>query len=129
MHRTVMNILWLVTLLGLSTEASARQDHPNAAPQQAASAFAPCSPRGCHTHTAKQEPCLGCFRHDCGRQITSYQAVDLWRGYCNEDCSCKHRAHHVHAGGWPSSFGLAPQRGCGHRLQGRWGCCPPGCDR
>ena len=128
MHRTVMNILWLVPLLAFSSDALAWQDQSGAAPQTAAT-FTPCSTRDCPTHHAKQEASLGCFRHDCGRQITSYQAVDLWRGYCSEDCSCKHRGHHLHAGGWPSSFGQIPRRGCGQRLPIRWGSCQPGCDR
>ena len=29
----------------------------------------------------------GHYGKNCGRALTQYQAAELWRGYCNEDCS------------------------------------------
>ena len=35
---------------------------------------------------------LGCRSSECGRDLTSREAVELWRGYCTEDCRY-HRQH------------------------------------
>ena len=55
---------------------------------------------------------LGCRSSECGRDLTSREAVELWRGYCTEDCRC-HRQHNSCGtllsrrcyGSWPNASG------------------------
>lgn len=92
MVRTVVKTTLMIALLAMSSETLALQDANSESSQeyQAVSSGYYVNPNS--GLPGNREPCLGCYRSNCGRGITSYEAVDLWRGYCNEDCSMdRHR--------------------------------------
>ncbi len=74
---------------------------------------------------------LGCRSSECGRDLTSREAVELWRGYCTEDCKC-HRQHNSCGtllsrrcyGSWTSASSylrgsaIATQQRCMNRCDG-----------
>lgn len=140
MVRTAVKTLLLIALLALCSETLAWQDtHPETAQEY------PVISNGHYVNpsylsTGKNESCLGCYRSDCGRGITSFEAVDLWRGYCNEDCTmdrqsqgcgfghcgrcCGNLRFSLHAAGC-----CRPWRGVHGTIMHGKTICPSGCDR
>ncbi|MCH2182764.1 MAG: hypothetical protein MK108_12230 [Mariniblastus sp.] len=121
-----MNTLLMAALFTLCSDTFAWQDNEGEATRQTEPAIDAYAAYPTF-YTVKKEPCLGCYRAHCGRQITSYQAIDLWRGYCNEDCSYQHHGHGACVGscptGWKRPF-------CQTRARcSRGGCRNPACDR
>lgn len=140
MVRTAVKTTLMIAFLAISTETLAQQDDHSETTQeyQVVSNGYYANPN--YVLPGNREPCLGCYRSNCGRGITSYEAVDLWRGYCNEDCSMdRHRQDsgighcgpgcgsllaHLH------SFGRCRScRGVPETIKYGNPICPGGCDR
>lgn len=63
---------------------------------------------------------LGYYAANCGRGITQYEAIALWQGYCNENCSFNDSDSDDCGCGLFRRCGLHRRGGCGlvHRCRG-----------